>query len=289
MSPTDFTATAEGVAFYRAYDRVLAKWPVDVTSIDLASIYGTTHVNMCGPLDAPPIVLLPGAGATSTVWFRNVAALATRYRVYAIDLIGDSGRSIADGQRLLSVDDLMSWLHAVTEAAGLMNFGLVGHSYGAMIALSYALREPDRVRKLALLDPNSCFAGMRASYLARAVPLLVRPTEKRERNFIRWETNGQQIDEDWLDLLACGAAHFPKAKTIVPKRPKRSELEDLAVDTTVILAGGSKVHDSGRLATDIGESIPRLRATAVDGATHHTMPMSPAAELNEALIKALST
>ncbi|NLV79993.1 MAG: alpha/beta hydrolase [Rhodococcus sp.] len=284
----DFTTTAEGVAFYRAYDRVLEKWPVDVTCVDLTSQYGTTRVNVCGPLDAPPVVLLPGAGATSTVWFENVAALADRFRVYAVDLLGDAGRSIADGKRIRSIDDLMSWLNAVTEDAGLTDFGLIGHSYGAMIALAYALREPGRVRNLVLLDPNSCFAGMRASYLAHAVPLLLRPNEKRERDFIRWETGGQDIDEDWLDLLARGAAYFPKSKTIVPKRPKRNALEELAVDTTVILAADSKVHDAGQLAADIAGALPRLHPIAVEGATHHTMPMSPAAELNDALINALS-
>lgn len=288
LSTTDFTGTAKGVAFYRAYDRVLEKWPVDVTSVDLSSEYGTTHVNMCGPADAPPVVLLPGSGATSTVWFENVAALASRYRVFAVDLIGDAGRSVAGDKHPRTVDDLLSWLDAVTQAAGLTAFSLVGHSYGAMIALAYALREPDRVQNLVLLDPNSCFAGMRASYLAHAVPLLMRPTEKRERDFICWETGGQGVDEDWLDLLARGAARFPKSKTVVPKRPRRNALEGLAVDTTVILAADSKVHDSRRLAADIAESIPRLRSIVVDGATHHTMPMSPATELNDTLVNALS-
>lgn len=123
---------------------------------------------------------------------------------------------------------------------------------------------------------------------AHAVPLLMRPTEKRERDFICWETGGQGVDEDWLDLLARGAACFPKSKTVVPKRPRRNALEGLAVDTTVILAADSKVHDSRRLAADIAESIPRLRSIVVDGATHHTMPMSPATELNDALVNALS-
>lgn len=287
-STADFASTVHGVTFYRAYDRVLEKWPVAVERIDLTSEYGTTRVNVCGPIDAPPLVLLPGAGATSTVWFANVAALSKHYRVYAVDLIGDAGRSIADGTPVRSVDGLMSWLGTVAEAAGLTDFGLVGHSYGAMIALAFALRHPDRVRKLILLDPNSCFAGMRLVYLTRAVPLLVRPTQERERKFIRWETDGRTVDEDWLDLLACGAAFFPKSKTIVPRRPKRAAFDQLAVDTTVIFAAGSKVHHSGRLVTELTGSIPRLSAVEVEGATHHTMPMTPAADLNQVMTIALS-
>ncbi|MFD4369485.1 alpha/beta fold hydrolase [Rhodococcus sp. NPDC058521] len=283
----DFAATPDGSAFYRAYDRVLDKWPVDVTRLDLASEFGTTRVNVCGQVDAPSVVLLPGAGATSTVWFANVAALANHYRVYAVDLIGDVGRSVANGTPVRTVDDLMSWLNTVTAAVDLKEFSLVGHSYGAMIALAYALREPDNVRSLALLDPNSCFARMRTSYLLRAAPLLLRPTAKRERNFIRWETDGQHVDEDWLDLLAYGAAHYPKSKTVVPQRPKRNAVEQMSLDTTVILAGDSKVHDSARVAANIGP-IPRIHTVLVGGATHHTMPMVPVEALNAALIDALS-
>ncbi len=288
LSIAAFADTADGAAFFRAYDRVLAKWPLGVTRLDLPSKYGTTRVNVCGRPDSPPVILLPGAGATSTVWFENVAALAHRFRVYAVDLLGDPGRSVAHGANLRSTDDLMSWLGAVADGVGLTDFRLAGHSYGAMIALAYALREPRRVRRLVLLDPNACFAGMRVKYLAHAVPLLLRPNEKRQRDFIRWETGGQHVDDDWIDLLACGAEHFPKSKTVVPKRPKRSDLDGLAIDTTVILAARSKVHSSKRVASDIAESGPRLNAVVLEGATHHTMPMSPAAELNALVIDAFA-
>ncbi|WP_238150993.1 alpha/beta fold hydrolase [Kribbella sindirgiensis] len=42
--------------------------------------------------DGPPVVLLPGHGATSPVWFAIAPRLAEKYRVYAIDLIVDAGR-----------------------------------------------------------------------------------------------------------------------------------------------------------------------------------------------------
>ncbi|MEE2034009.1 alpha/beta fold hydrolase [Rhodococcus chondri] len=287
MDSTDFATTAEGVAFYRAYDRVLAKWPVETTRVDLASQYGTTRVNSCGPSGAPPVILLPGGGATSAVWFANVATLAEGYHVYAVDLMGDVGRSVPSGTPLRTVDDLMSWLDTVVDAIGETGLRLVGHSYGAMIALAYALRAPERVRTLTLLDPNSCFAGMRAPYLARAVPLLLRPTEQRQRNFIRWETGNRHVDPEWLDLLALGAATFPASKTIVPKRPKRTALQNLAVETTVVLAAESKVHDSRRLAAHITESFPQIGTVVVEEASHHGMPMQPAQALNDVLRQSL--
>lgn len=287
LSIEDFAATEAGAAFYSAYDSVLEKWPVEVTHLELESDFGTTRVNACGPSDAPPVVLLHGGGATSTVWFDNVTALAGRYRVFAVDIIGDPGRSVGHGKPVRTVEDLLSWLDSVTSGAGLDTFNVVAHSYGAMIALAYTLDHADRVDTLTLLDPNSCFAGMRAQYLSRAIPLLLRPTEKRQREFVRWETDGSPLDEDWLSLLALGAAHFPKTKTIVPKRPRAGDLARLAVDTTVLFAHGSKVHHSARLASTIESVSPRLHPCVIDGATHHTLPMSPASEVNAAIMQGI--
>lgn len=59
------------------------------------------------------------------------------------------------------------------------------------------------------------------------------------------------------------------------------------MDTTVVLAAGSKVHDSAKVEAAVAAANPRLRAVLVEGATHHTMPMVPAAEVNAALLGAL--
>lgn len=212
--------------FYAAYDRVLQKWPVEVESIDMSTAHGTTRVNACGSADHPALVLLPGAGATSTVWFANVAALARHYRVYALDLMGDVGRSVPGETSIGSVDELLDWLSTVLDGLDLPTAAICGHSYGAMIALAYSLRNGSRVEALTLLDPNGCFGPMSAQYLLHAIPILLSPNDTRQRRFVEWETGGRELDSDWLDVLALGAAHFPKSKTIVPKRPKPAEFEN---------------------------------------------------------------
>lgn len=79
-------------SFRAAYDAVLGRWPGPVEAVDLATPYGVTRVNRCGPAAAPPLVLLPGGGSTSTVWGACVAAGAARaHRVHAVDLVGDPG------------------------------------------------------------------------------------------------------------------------------------------------------------------------------------------------------
>jgi len=287
-SAPGFPATEEGAAFFRAYDAVLSKWPVEVSSEQVPSLFGTTWVNMCGSVEGPPLILVPGQRATSTVWFNNVVELSRRHRVFAIDIIGDAGRSVAAADTpVRSRDDLLAWLGGIIDHFKLDTPAVVAHSYGAMIAVAYALAHPERLSKPVLLDPNSVFTGMRAPYLLHAVPLLVRPTGKRERDFIAWETAGQPLDEDWLELVTRGVADFPKGKTVVPKRPKATALSALKVQTTAILAEHSKLHDSPRTAEKIHTTMPTATTIILPGATHHTLPMSPAPALNAALCAAL--
>src|SRR5689334_7637357 len=86
----------EGRARYMAaYQAVLQDWPVPYAELDIPTRLGSTHVVASGPPNAPPLVLLPSFAATATVWRPNVEALSRRCRTYAVDVIGQPGKSIA--------------------------------------------------------------------------------------------------------------------------------------------------------------------------------------------------
>lgn len=281
-----FVDTDAGNAFRHAYDAVLGKWPSGTTVRDIESRFGTTRVTTCGPEGAPPVLLLPGGGATSTVWFANAPALATDRRLWAVDYIGDAGRSVASGDPMRTVDDLLEWLGVVVEATGSERPSLIGHSYGAMVAAAYALRAA--VDKLVLLDPSSVFTGMKPSYLLRAIPILVRPSESRQLRFLGWETEGARLDPDWVTLAALGAAHFPSGRTIVPKRAAADALAGSDAEVTVVFAPHSKVHDSARVAEIVAHSVPAAHVVTLASGTHHCVPMEPVGELNAILRRALA-
>ena len=98
--------------FSVAYDKVMAKWPADREEISVRTAFGETVVNVCGPRDGTPLLLLPGGGgATSASWFANAAELARTHRVHAVDLIGEPGRSVRDAESpLRTVEHLTAWL-----------------------------------------------------------------------------------------------------------------------------------------------------------------------------------
>jgi len=269
--------------FTHAYDAVLAQWPVPVDVIELESEYGTTRVNACGPASAPPLVLLPGGGATSTVWFANVAALSTNHRVYAIDVICDQGRSVASGTPVNSEPSLMAWLDTVFDGLQISEAALCGHSYGSWIALRYALHEQSRVSKLALLDPTQCFAGFRPIFLLRAVPVMLLPSPERSLANVAWETSGAELDPAWLALIAAGAASSrPKYVPANPAKP--DELRTLTLPVLLLLAGRTKAHSIARVEAKARAGISNLTVSTLPEATHFTIPALHADELNRELL-----
>jgi pimeloyl-ACP methyl ester carboxylesterase len=115
--------------FHAAYDAVLGAWPSPTESLEVSSPYGTTRVLATGAVDAPPLVLLHGGGATATVWVNNVRELAAAHRVLAVEQVGDTGLSPRSGLPLTGVPDLMAWLNAVLDGLAVRHAVCVGHSY----------------------------------------------------------------------------------------------------------------------------------------------------------------
>jgi pimeloyl-ACP methyl ester carboxylesterase len=78
--------------------------------------------------------------------------LANRFHVLAVDLYGYSGSPAWPDDRKLTLADEVALIEPVFRSAG-ERFHLVGHSYGAAIALRAALDNPGRLKSLVLFEP----------------------------------------------------------------------------------------------------------------------------------------
>lgn len=101
----------------------------------------------------PPVLLLPGLGASTFTWRHIVPRLSKSHRVIAVDLKG-FGRS----QKPLDLDytaqHQAELVAAFIESRDLQGVTLVGHSFGGTVALFTPValgRQQDRVGRLVLL------------------------------------------------------------------------------------------------------------------------------------------
>lgn len=103
---------------------------------------------------APTLVMVHGYGASQGFFFRNFDALASRFRVIAIDQLGWGASSRPDFT-CKSTEETEAWFIDSFEewrkAKNLDQFILLGHSFGGYVAAKYALKYPEHVRHLILV------------------------------------------------------------------------------------------------------------------------------------------
>ncbi len=111
----------------------------------------TIHVRDEGPRGAPVVVLLHGSNSSLQTWDAWTVKLKTKFRVIRMDLPGH-GLTGPQPQHDYSVKAFDAVVDAVTHTLGADHFTLVGNSMGGGIALGYAVRHPDRLSGLVLID-----------------------------------------------------------------------------------------------------------------------------------------
>jgi pimeloyl-ACP methyl ester carboxylesterase len=101
--------------------------------------------------DGPPVIFESGISATCLSWAHVRSEVASFARMYAYDRawLGWSDRANSPRTTL----NLVNELHALIEAARIPTpCILVGHSFGGMLVRAYAVKHPEQVAGLVLVD-----------------------------------------------------------------------------------------------------------------------------------------
>lgn len=135
------------------YETWLARMGVPVESRMVRTFLGATHVLLAGEPDAPPLVLVHGAGMNALVWRGEIAELSREYRVIAPDVPGQTGRSARVRVPPLG-NGAGRWLAETMDGVGVRRAPIIGASLGGWIAMKFALAYPDRAERLVLVAPG---------------------------------------------------------------------------------------------------------------------------------------
>ncbi len=134
--------------------------------------------SLCGPADAPVVLLLHGLGSSGEDWGHQVDVLRERYRVLTVDLPGHH-RS-AQPRGALTIPRMAADVERLLAALGIDGAHVVGLSLGGCVALALALQAPGRVRSLVLVNtfaqlrpagPRAALRGAARLLLAVAAPM----------------------------------------------------------------------------------------------------------------------
>lgn len=103
--------------------------------------------------EGTPVILLHGAWNDSSQWVSVMNLISQNFHCFAPDLLG-FGESENSHLHHYSIDLQVECLAELLEGLKLEKVYLVGDSLGAWIAASYALKYPDQVTGLILLEPE---------------------------------------------------------------------------------------------------------------------------------------
>jgi pimeloyl-ACP methyl ester carboxylesterase len=109
------------------------------------------HYKDEGKPDGPLLVLLHGYGDSHTSWEGWVAALGDSYRLISLDFPGH-GLTRAPADYRLDGDTLADLVEAFAARVELSRFAMAGNSMGGGVAWRYAVRHPQRLQALILVD-----------------------------------------------------------------------------------------------------------------------------------------
>ena len=119
-----------------------------IESLKLAVDGHQAHYLKAG--SGPPVVLIHGGASDCKDWAETMSALASSFSLYAPDLLG---YGLSDKYKNgFYMSEFVEFTLGFIQTLGLGSTALVGHSIGGRVCLEIALRYPEKVNRLVLID-----------------------------------------------------------------------------------------------------------------------------------------
>jgi flavin reductase (DIM6/NTAB) family NADH-FMN oxidoreductase RutF/pimeloyl-ACP methyl ester carboxylesterase len=249
---------------------------------------GQTVGLRCGK--GEPVILIHGVGMAAEVWQPQVDALSAQAEVIAYDMLGHGGSSLPPESPALG--DYADQLLAVMDGLGLQQAHVVGHSMGALIALEFALRHPDRVRSVVALNAVYCRAPeQRAAVEARAANLSTTVDAKAlDATIARWF--GDPIPVDLIDaaktarrmLGSVSPTGYQRTYTLFARADDahRDRLAELRVPA-LFMTGEGDPNSTPAMSRAMAEAAPHGRCEILQS-QRHMMTLTAAGGVNRRLL-----
>ncbi len=325
----DSAATSTGIdphlRFYKSedgynaimswYESALESVEVPLKSQYVETRFGRTHMLVCGPEDAPALFLLPGVAGCAPLWRRQFAKFSEHFRVYAVDVIGQPGRSEANTLSLLN-DDLVVWLKDVMDELDLEKAHFAGNSVGGWIAMRMGIEAPERVNKVVMLGPT----GLTRAKLPVKIWFSKVMSKKKDADALEDDLTAKSVatpsakgtfgtfDRQLARLMALctrhyrvdrsldvydedtGKIHIRKGLKVLGKfflAERKSYLKKFEVPGLLIFGEHEMFFNPNKVADRSVKLMPGLEATVVDNAGHGAIYDQPD-KVNDMVVEFLS-
>jgi pimeloyl-ACP methyl ester carboxylesterase len=249
-----FVSAEAQAAYLRLYDATVTGIPGRRESVDLGTTYGQVRVYRYGVDDGVPVVLLHGRAGTTVMWEQNIPGLAAQHPVYAIDVLGEPGRSVQTVP-IRSSEEQAVWLNETLAGLGLEKAHVVGVSGGAWLAFNLALHTPERIASLTLVEPANVFARFDWRFLLGGFSLVPGLPGSVSARYLQWVAGRVPIDQPAGRVVMAGLRDY-RMKLPMPSYGTDDALRSIRTPTLALLGGRSVVHDPLKAARRAQTFLP---------------------------------
>jgi len=244
----------------------------------------------------PAVVCLHSNASTSGQWRALMERLSGRFRVIAVDAYGAGKSPDWPAGTPGWLDDELALLGPVVSKLP-EPFHLVGHSYGAAVALKLALRNPQRVKSLALYEPT-LFALLLAQDPNHPAAQGIRDTARDAAAAVArgdLQAAGERFIDYWMGAGAWAAMPEARRAAIAPSMrgiaywahalmSEQTPLSDFArLEVPVLYLVGARSPASSRgVFALLKETLPRVRVVHFDD-LGHMGPVTHPDRVNQAI------
>jgi pimeloyl-ACP methyl ester carboxylesterase len=235
-------------------------------------------------------VLLHGLHATALVWKSNIESLSNHFRVYAVDIPGQGGRSVAR-RRVRTRRDYADWLCELCDGLGITQASLAGNSYGAFLALNQASLAPQRVTRVVLINPAGIFVSLLPQLLrmfATGAHFAWRRMagQKPDLALLLGKNVQLRADEaEWAALVSMGAPHHRlRPNVIFPAVFSSAELRAIRAPVLLLMGDNDLLCEAHSTVRAALQRMPSLQTGILPGA-HHIAAMATPTECCRRIIE----
>jgi pimeloyl-[acyl-carrier protein] methyl ester esterase len=231
------------------------------------------HVESIG--SGAPLLLIHGWGMHGGVWEEVAQRLAADFRVHSVDL---PGYGYSKPQKITTLDSIVDELSSGFDES----LAVCGWSLGGQIALHWAAREPDKVRRLILVASTPCFTGradwscgMESGVLAQFAGDLEQNHAATLRRFIALQLRGSENERELQvrlreRLFSRGEPDMAALRAgldILRDVDLRGELQHIR-QPAMIIAGERDKLTPPEASRYLARTILSARLVEVEGAAH---------------------
>ena len=269
------------------YDAKLSQWPTPYETRYVDTSYGKVHIIIGGPEDAPPVLLLNAGQMAGWSWISNVGALNEQYRTYAIDTIGEPGKSeLSDINHFpKSGAEWSDLLVEITDELGVEKAYVIGASNGGFLALNYAIHYPERIEKMALLGSMGLTPSTNENIMRIALAQMF-PLKWVQDNTIHWSFGDDpelrtQIDE-WFFLVFQTAPQQSPPVTMTAE-----ELQQVNVPTLAVLGTNDNLMGDLSEVRKLASNVPGIEIAEIEAS--HLMSLEEPETCNQLILNFFET